>query len=223
MAPTWNCKTHGSAIPLGICPHVAEEIDNKRYGQFYKVHALDIWLLICEDCLHRYHLEPLHAISAKLSDRVSPFTLVQDSKYIKAFEHHEQFGDIDEFQNKLTYRCEQCIAVVQVEQARRNGEDDPFPVYEKTLNSHHTEVIEALRIQTMENFRSIINVAKSVSSYAVEAEPGTLFYPLTIRINWVATEDQQKQIVSFIDAFMQSQELNQAKILFFDKEVMLNC
>ena len=145
-------------------------------------------------------------------------TIYVDDEISEAWERFEKIEDFE-----WTFHCEQCIAVGKVEQSRRKGEDDHFPVYEKTLNSHNVEIIEALRIQIMENFRSTINVPKYISSYAVEAEPGAYTYPLTIRINWVTTDDEQNQIVSFIEAFLQRQELNQAKIIFLAKEVLLNC
>ena len=195
-----NCETHGVEGHFMGCPHIAEEVDNNRIGHIYEVG----WFLFCEDCLHKYRLE--HFVGKSI------YTIYPSYKW-ERFQKNQDF--------EWTFHCNQCIAVAKVEQARRNGEDDPFPVYEKTLTLNHIEIIEELRIQVMENCRSTIN---DPHGFAVSAKPGAYTYPMTIWIGWIpADEDEDKQIVSFIDAFLQGQELNQAKIEFLHKEVLLNC
>ena len=210
------------------------------------------WVLVCEDCLHKYQLERLNKISANLSDDVKPWDVIKEPKYKKAFEHHIEFGHPDEFYDQVTFRCAECIAVVQIEQARRNREDDPFPVYERTIideTQQDMEVFESLENQLVENFwfpkSELILTTKppfsprrgNSRSYEgdeplVIVKKGSYKKPLTITIYNITTEDEQNKIVSFVEAYLQQRELNQAKIEFREieesgketlKEVLLNC
>jgi len=100
--------------------------------------------------------------------------------------------------------------------------ENPNTVYEYTLTKNNIEVIDLLKSQLLKNFRHPI---------AVETEPGASTYPLTIKIYYITKKEELDRIVSFIDSFMQGQELNQARIEFWSaydygrliKKVRLNC
>ncbi|MCP4215719.1 MAG: hypothetical protein GY765_13785 [bacterium] len=200
-------KIHGRSGFLEACSHVAEEIDNNRYGQFHQAGTL----LVCEACLRKYHLERLEGIEPA-NKGISSFW-ENEELLEEYFEAYDQVPDSDR-----NIRCSECVAVAKVEQARRNGEDDPFPTYEKTLNSHNSEIIQELKNLLMVNFqfRNSI-VIDNESSLRIAA--GGYRYPLTVTIYYVTNEDDQNRIVNTIDVFFHDKELNQAKILFYEAEV----
>jgi hypothetical protein len=199
------CEAHGRAGLVETCLHVAKEIDNRRYGQFYHAGTL----LVCEECLHKYHLERFedNVLAAK-----GIFRIWDNDELLEAyFEAYEQIQD-------RTVHCSECIAVAKVEQARRNGEDDPFPTYDKTLNSHSIEVIKELQNLLIENFHFQESIVVE-NHLAIYVEPGAYTYPLTVKIYYVTVDAEQNRIVNFIDDFFRGHELNQVKIEFFEAEV----
>jgi hypothetical protein len=200
------CKKHGQAGIVETCQHVANEIDNKRYGQFHYAGTL----LVCEECLHQYHLERFENNSLALGHGI--FGILEDEELTDAF-----FDIYEQFQER-TVRCSQCIAVAKVEQARKNGEPDPFPTYDKTLNSHDLEIVEELYHFLTTNFRFQKSTVVD-NRFAVFIEPGGYTYPLTVKIYYVRAESAQSQVVNLIDNFFQGQELNQVKVKFLEAEV----
>jgi len=202
------CEKHRlSSIEL-TCQHVAEEIKNKRYGRFHDAAIL----LVCEDCLHKYHLEPLEDNSLALSDPLS-----DDERLDEIFHELEIF---EHMEGRATL-CSECIAVAKVEQARRNGEIDPFPTYERTLNSNHGNEIESFQTQLSANFKfakSVRPFAKK-NPFALFIKPGAYTYPLTVMIYYVTSESQQEQIIQFIIEYFRWKDLNQVKVQFYEAEV----
>src|SRR6185503_15598830 len=132
------CKKHGRSSPVETSPHVAEEIDKKIYGRWYRVVS---YLLVCDVCLHRYGLEPFEDSSSSFDDFLDPEERLE--AFVKAY---------DQLQGR-TVRCSQCVAVAKVEQARRNGELDPFPIYERTVNSNFRDEIAGLQQHLLANFQ----------------------------------------------------------------------
>ena len=112
-----HCQTHGNATIVETCPHVAEEINNERYGQFYWAGLA----LVCEDCLHKHRLERLNSLSVQGIP-----SLWWDDAGDELLEMYLDATDQIQVHHGWTALCEHCIAALQVKQARKNRQDDPF-------------------------------------------------------------------------------------------------
>lgn len=192
------CEKHGLSGNVVPCQHVATELDNGRFGKFYEVGMF----LVCETCLHKHELERFVGQDVWGGDE----------------ELFDAFIDASEKLDGNDSRCSECIAVVQVEQARSDGKDDPFPVYERTLNSHSADVINDLDSLLKKKFqfqKSIVD-GRDVAMFVM---PGTYTRPLTIRIYYVTSEDEQTQLVALVKEFFESFRENQVKVEFFEAEV----
>jgi hypothetical protein len=192
------CNTHGLADIALPCPHAAKELENKRYGKFSKVQLF----LICADCLHKYELERF----------VDNDVWEEDEEVFEAY-----LNATEKIEHSTPWCCE-CVAVVEVEQARREGRDDPFPVYEKTLNSHSMDVINELQTQLTKRFKFEEPIVED-NHLAVFVWPGTYTRPLTLQIYYVTSENKQSHIVEFVNEFFQDLRENQVKVQFLEAEV----
>jgi hypothetical protein len=196
------CKKHGYACIVEPCQHVANEIDDKKYGKFYHIFTL----LLCKNCLQKYNLE-------NFSDKL----LSYDGDIWNNDELLDYFFDAYDKIEERTVRCTECVAVAKVEQARINGEQAPFPTYNKTLNSH-SNIINKFMSQLKIKFQFQKSIVVD-NHFAVFVKPGAYTYPMTVTIYYIVNEEEQTHIIKFIDEYFQSILLNQVKIEFFEAEV----
>ncbi len=199
-----NCDKHGYAGIIETCAHVATDIDNRRYGRYCDAGTL----LVCDECLHKYHLEPFQKYTPLLDGR---FHDIPDDVLEAYFHAYKQM-------QHNAVRCSECVAVARVEQARRNGEPDPFPTFGRTLTSHDSEEIEELRKTVTEQFHFRESVVDD-NHDAVFIYPGNYTQPLTIVCYYVKSESEQNRIVAFIQSLFKDHEWNQVRVRFLESEV----
>jgi len=157
---------------------------------------------VCDDCLHKYKLE----------------RFVDKNMWDEDEELFEEFLDASEKIEENIPRCSECVAVVKVEQARRDGKDDPFLIYERTLNVHSMEIINDFQALLKERFKFQKSIVDE-NHVAIFVWPGTYTRPLTVRIYYVTSEVEQAQIVAFVNEISQDLRENQVKVEFFEAEV----
>jgi hypothetical protein len=194
-----SCKYHGEADIVEVCPHVAREIDNKRYEQFHNAGSM----LVCETCFHKYHLEDFENCSL--------------DSFLNNDERLETFFNIYEQIQEKTVWCSECLSMAKVEQARKDNKQDPFPIYDRTLNSHCIEILTDLHKFLVTNYE--FHKSTIDDKPAVTISPGAYTYPLTVTIYYVTKETEQNKIIQLIDNFLRVQKLNQVKIEFYEAEV----
>lgn len=147
MSGILYCPYHGRVDVVETCQHVAEEIDQKKYGEFQYVGTI----LVCENCFHKYNLDRLQNLRRDFIGILNGegswedmfFEALDDKTYEEIYERFEG----------RTGKCSDCIRVAIVEQARRNGKPSPFTTYEKTLISNHEETITELYNFLTQNFQ----------------------------------------------------------------------
>ncbi len=198
------CPKHGAHGIIELCPHAADLVDKGCYNTFHTIEICTT-LLVCEECLQKYDLGKFKDCSSILDDDY-------DDDLVDAyFEAYEQLEG-------RQIECRECVAAAEVKQARKNGEPDPFPVYERTLNSNHRDILDLLKAHLTSNF-------KFQHSVVEKQEPACFIYgggyrePLTVKVYYVTAETEQNYIIGLVKNFLADFELNQGRILFYEKEV----
>jgi hypothetical protein len=157
------------------------------YGAFRTLDLIVVGIIVCDACLQRYGLEcnprPIRDKDLDLRD--------EDVDLIG--EVYEKFRRIE----GQTIRCIECIATAQVAQARRDGQPDPFPVYERTLTSHQKQLIQQLRdlpAREIEFKRSVVHPERSEGALFLTA--GTYTRPLTVTTYCLVDPARQDHVVA---------------------------
>jgi hypothetical protein len=212
-----GCPDHGSLGYAVVCQHVANAIHYLSYGCYHWIGVRASFIepmLVCEDCLSTYRLER--------------FTL-ENIRDICNFNQEEPPEYIEDFLNayKLilgsTTVCSECLAVAQVTQARKEGKDEPFPIYGKTITTNHRELLQDLKTLLLGQIPIPMSIqpsiAPSFSQPALFLNPGAYTRPLEIVIYYILNERDQQKLLTVIDEFFQYQHLNQVVIKFYEAEV----
>jgi hypothetical protein len=202
------CEKHGESGIVETCEHVSADLKRDVFGQFHRVEILGN-MLICDLCWSKYDLLRLENRSKGIGSNVFELIADENSFVDECIEIHEKLQSV--------VWCTQCIAEIQVREARSNGKLVPFPIYERTLNSHNEDAIQELRTSLATNFQ--FKKSNVMDSLAVFVTPGAYRYPLTVKIYYVTSENEQRQIVQLVDKFLCSKELNQAKVEFYEAKV----
>jgi hypothetical protein len=199
------CKQHGRAGIVETCIHVGQDIDQGRFGEYERISLVGA-LILCRRCY-----------TATGYDKFGKYSGASIEAPVDDAVLEEMEASYGRIAGRRTI-CSECVAAVQVEQARREGKKDPFPVYEKTMTSHDHDCVEALESHLTRHFdfkKSI--VAKN--RVAVFVTAGNYRWPLTVRVFYVRDRLEQDKIVSLATAFLKDLPLNQAKVEFWEAEI----
>lgn len=120
-------------------------------------------------------------------------------------------------------RCGECVAAAEVAQARREGRPDPYPVYERTMTSHHEAELEALLAVLLKSFQfrpSLVwlGIPRYDDHPAVFVSGGGYREPLGVKTYYVTEPGDQDQIIDLVSRFLAGRELDQAMIEFYEAE-----
>lgn len=219
------CQKHGRQGFYEVCEHIDDKYKqdiyshhrNFRLGSFYGIR-------ICDECWKTHDLDNFQEFSEidmeeflDLPDEIAKKT---EDKWNKVYDSI----------NRCCW-CIQCIAEVQIKQARRNGELEPFPVFEKTLNLEYRDKIAELENLLIETFKfqkyrfsnqphykaadcSLIHKDRP----AIYISAGSVTYPLKISIHSIAAIVQQDEIIEFVREVFETEVYNQVKIEFQDDD-----
>jgi len=204
-----QCKRHGGAGTVQLCSHAAEIVDSGSFDHFYEVGVLGK-LLVCERCYHQHGLERFQGRSI--------LTEASDEEAEKLSESHDEACDQ---MGGTELKCAECVAAAEVNQARKAGRPDPFPVYERTLNSDHWVTLRHLEEHLVRNFDfhpSLLEREKQ--RRAVFASAGNYRKPMTVEVYYVTKRDEQEFIVKLVSAFLAEFSFNQCRIVFYEAEVI---
>jgi hypothetical protein len=204
------CRKHGRAGFSEMCPHVANAVDERSYREFHRFDVFPASVLVCDICLGRFHLGEFRNHPGIVCKEPLEIDDALVEKFIRTYQRIES----------LTARCAECIAAAQVAQARRDGRPDPFPVYEKTLTSHHRRLVKKLDRHLRRNFnfqRSIVD--PEYWEWALFMKPGHYTRPLTVIVYYVIDPAEQDHIVALVSEFLEGRRRNQAKVEFYEAEV----
>lgn len=215
------CERHGRAGIVVVCPHVSELVSRGRYGRFHRLRVLgeDIF---CGDCFHATGLDD----TAREVDDTGAAHLADAAieTYLRAIERLGQ---------RTTAHCAECVAAAEVTQARIDGRPDPFPVYERTMTSHHAGALSELYAYLVDElaFRESIaprpdvdavdtvEAVEAGATSAVAVVAGTYRKPLTVRAYYVVEAAAQDRIVGLVSGFLAGRELDQARVEFYEAEI----
>jgi hypothetical protein len=203
-----QCKKHGRAGIIELCSHASEIIDSGSFDHFHEIIVLNK-LLVCESCFCQYGL-------ARFQGR--DFLEAKSDK-----EAEELLDAYDEATNQLgetDIKCAECVAAAEVNQARKAGRCDPFPVYERTLTSNHRETLRRLEEYLVGNFDfqpSLLEPQEQKRAVFVFA--GSYRKPMTVAVYYVTRADKQDLIVKLISEFLADFSLNQSRIVFYEAEL----
>jgi hypothetical protein len=210
------CEFHGRGSVVEGCAHVVEQIRQHRFGHFHPVVFSGFCeFLLCVECFAAFvadfHSYPKVAGSRNLDE------------FLDAMQDPAAEREFDCAYERIPGReciCSECIAVAQVEQAKLDDVPPPFPIYEKTLTSLQQPIIDDLRhaLTSAFHFKPSICTPNAVVAFFSH---GAYTRPLTIAIYSITTPEIQDQIIAFIDRFLASHELNQARVRFYEAEVWL--
>jgi len=206
------CDKHGRAGIAVVCRHVSEEVSRGRYGGFHRVRVLgeDV---ICGDCFRATGLDAL--TRARVAGAEHGVELARLGAAIEAY-----FAAIERLGRGTTAHCAECVAAAEVTQARMDGRPDPFPVFERTMTSHHRGALSELRGYLTGELSSREPAAGvELRSPAVSVSPGTYRQPLTVRAYHVVDAAAQERVIGLVSAFLTGRELDQARVEFYETEV----
>jgi hypothetical protein len=191
-----------------VCPHVAQDLDRGVFGNFEKVSVMGS-LLLCRECYLNNGFDQFRDYKCNNLPRHEwPET---DETVLDKFE--DAYKTLE---GRRGY-CAECVAAIQVNQARKDGEKDPFPIYEKTMTSHDQVRIQALADYLTRHFDfqgSIVTKTK----VAAFVTPGNYRQPTTVKIYYVLDQHQQDKIILLTSDFLKDLPLNQAKVEFWEAE-----
>ncbi len=206
------CEKHGRAGIVVVCPHVSELVSRGRYGRFHRLRVLgeDVF---CGDCFHATGLDDLARDPAVDGRGIAELADAVIETY---------FGAIERLGQRTTAHCAECVAAAEVTQARIDGRPDPFPVFERTMTSHHGGALSELRAYLVSEFAFRESIAPRVdagAAPAVSVVAGTYRQPLTVRAYYVVKAAAQERIVGLVSAFLAGRELDQARVEFYEAEI----
>ena len=211
------CKKHGRQGFDQVCEHIDAKFKDEIYP---KMHRLEFWgmILVCDDCWGNYDINKFENNPEIKGKNYFDIDSELD-------ENSRVFKEYVEFQQALNKNlfgwCLQCIKVIKVKTARRKGEADPFPTFEKTLTVVQQEIVNKLYEKLMKNFQfqnSVYWKPQLQDRPAISVSAGAFTYPLTITIYYVVSENEQNRIIEFVKKFLSRIEFNQGKIIFFETE-----
>jgi hypothetical protein len=199
------CEKHGRAGIVELCPHAAADITNGDLGRFHRIEILDV-LIVCEECLSKCGL-------SQFEHRPSWFDSQDDELF-------EAYGKAYELLDGRQCRCMECVAAVEVSQARKEGRPDPYPVYERTLTSNHHATLDDLKDYLARKFKFRHTIIEPDGHrLALFVEGGNYRKPMTVKVYYVIDANEQDLIVSLVTDFIKDIELNQCRIVFLETEV----
>jgi hypothetical protein len=204
-----QCKKHGRAGIVELCSHASEIIGSGSFDHLREIVVLNK-LLVCERCFDQHGL-------ARFQGR--DFLETKSDK-----EAEELLDAYDEAVNQLgetDVKCAECVAAAEINQARKAGRCDPFPVYERTLTSNHRETLRRLEEYLVGNFDfqpSLLDPQEQKRAVFVFA--GGYRKPMTVAVYYVTRTDKQDYIVKLISEFLTDFSLNQSKIVFYESELI---
>ena len=209
------CRKHGQQGFDEVCEHIDDEYKKGIYQEHNEFWQSEMYcMLVCDECWRFYDLDRFREMSKMPLDEF----LDLDDEKIKPVE--DEWREIYDSVNPRLW-CVQCVAEIQVKQARRNNESDPFPVYDKTLMANQKRMIGRLKRRLSRKLRFRKPKFKRNFYYygnTLFISPGACTYPLTIKIYYVISPNEQNKFIKFIEKILKSTKLNQAKIIFYEKE-----
>ncbi len=192
-----QCRKHGTGAITHVCRH-ADEAFKAGIFKSYNENKYGS-LLICDACLNSLEID------------TSP-----DDEW------DVYFNAIEKLDDEVTMWCDECIAEVEVNYARRQGLDDPYAVYERTYTDNHQHQIDELRAYLLENHSFKPSrapaAARQTESEALFIEAGTYRKVLTITIYYATEAKSQDHIINLTKEFFSQQMLNQCRIKFMKEE-----
>lgn len=213
------CKKHGYQGFYEICGHLHDKYRQNIYREYFNF-SVSEWhkILVCDECWKTHNLDRFQKYP-KIS-----FDEFIESKEAQAKQIADEWKTVYESINRRGI-CTQCLAELEIKNAREKGKAEPFPVFEKTLTRKHKKKIreiENLLISNLGLERFSLNsrhaaenlYAQPKNSPAVFVRAGAFTYPLHISIHSVASEIQQNEIIEFTEKVFEKEEYNQLKITF---------
>ena len=208
------CDKHGRSSIAMVCPHVRDLVSCGRFGRFHRLSPFgDVF---CSGCVRACGLDRFER-----DPRVAGKDLTElDDAALEAY--FEALGRIGE---GTTAHCAECVAVAEIRQARVDGRPDPYPVYERTLTSHHQVVLRELQAHLSSEFsfqRSMVPPparGEGEQARALTVRPGTYRQPMTVRAYYVIDPAAQDRIIDLVAGFLDGRELDQARVEFYESEV----
>jgi hypothetical protein len=199
------CKKHGRAGIVELCPHAAADIAKGNFGRFHRIKIFGM-LIVCEGCLFKFGL-------AQFEFRPS-FLDYQEDELVAAYE-----ASYERLEGRRV-ECIECVAAAEVSQARREGKPDPYPVYEHTLTSNHHATLDGLKEYLARNFKFRHTIIEPDGrKLAMFVESGHYRKPMTVKVYYVMSAQEQDLIVSLVTNFVKNVELNQCRVVFLEAEV----
>ena len=206
------CDKHGRAGIAVVCRHVSELVSRGRYGGFHRVSVLgeDVF---CGDCFRTTGLDAMARARGAAGMKEPRVELGRLDAAIGAY-----FAAIERLGQGTTAHCAECVAAAEVTQARMDGRPDPFPVFERTMTSHHRGALAELRSCLAGELASRESAAR-VPSPGVTVCPGTYRQPLTVRAYQVVEAAAQDRVIGLVSVFLAGRELDQARVEFYEAEI----
>jgi hypothetical protein len=200
------CEKHGQAGFVEMCSHTSALVDRGLLPTGHRLTALG-GLLVCGDCFELLGFSRF----ASLEDMPIEQRISADTSLWQAFE---------EAYNKIERRrsiCAECLAAIEIEDARRKGLPDPFRVFERTLTSNESALIKDLEDQIKSAFPFKMSAVQS-TDLAVWLIPGTYRRPLTLKIYYETEGAIQESVAALLCSLLQDVPSNQAKLEFWEVE-----
>jgi hypothetical protein len=210
-----RCDKHGNQGFNEVCIHIHDEYKQNIYREyFYFRLGAFLGTLVCDECWKTHNLDNFQKFSEMSADE---FLDLDEGKAKPIEDKWEKvYNSIDRH-----VWCIECVKEVQIKQARRNNEPDPFCVFERTLTQKQKETIESLENHLIDNFKfekSVYWESQNKDRPAVSVMAGAYSNPLTIKIYYYIDENEQNKIVDFVAGFLQNIEFNQARLEFWEAE-----
>lgn len=209
------CKKHGKQGFSEVCGHIDTEYKQDICNKHRVFGLAEMFeMLVCNECWKHHNLDRFQTFSEMTENEFFDLEEERANQIVK------EWSDVYNNVNRRGW-CLQCVAEIKVKQARKNGEPDPFRVFEKTLTQLDQEKLDELERNLIANFefqKSIYWETSYQSRPAISVRAGAYNYPLNIQIYYVISENEQDSIINFVSKFLSQTELNQAKIIFVESE-----
>jgi hypothetical protein len=210
-----RCKKHGLQGFSEVCVDIDTEYNQDIYREHRDFCIGELYgILVCEECWNKHNLDRFQTYLKMSFDDF----LDLDEEEAKPIE--EEWDKVYQTVNRKGW-CIQCVAEIRVKQARKKGEPEPFPTYERTLTQLQQEKIDELKASLLTNFKFQNSVDVKIyrqEHSAVFLQAGSFTSPLTIKIYYVFSEKEQSLILDFVNELLSKTESNQAKIMFLESE-----
>jgi hypothetical protein len=114
--------------------------------------------------------------------------------------------------------CSECLSEARVKTARKNGEPDPYPVFERTLMN--VERINDIGKMLVEKFA----LESRANPLTLRVEPPIILFPgrhtrpFSISLYYIDSKDTQDAIIKTVVDFLEPLSLDQFKITFLEAE-----